>query len=334
MSIDLHLLVNKTIKKNEIEKVVSSLGFRKDEEIEDTYYWFDYDYVSTRGCMFYLGYDNILHIDGKDKEFKTVCSTNTKAGRSHGDFQKQIDTIKELNNKFGGIVYGDEGHGFFENDIPKLSRTDIACGFAYLRFERNLVMVKQLMEDVDIKRVHNYLDLGILPYGEKNFLTNNLLVPYFVSIMEDFLKTFIYRYIETNKESENLIYSKKETLPYNIVKELVEKEKSIIDIEIEEYSFQNFKSANRAFTKYIGLDLFTHILNEKISIDGEEEKLISILSQLIKERHELIHEAKLNYNLDKKLIKSYYNSLELLGKTFVRVFKEKRSIRINLEEEL
>lgn len=334
MGIELDLLIDKYIDKHEIEETILSLGYEK-SEYDNTYYWFDYDYSSTRGCWFSFGYDIQHFVEGQEKLVKTSCGTSTKAGRSYYDFQKQIDTIKFLEDKFGGTVYRDEEEGYFENDLPKLSKTDIACGYAYLSFVRNLDMVEGLIEEVDLEKLKHYEELGIPPMFEKNYLRNNTLLPFFVSIMENFLKTFTYRYIETNEEAQNLIYKKKDRqLPYNVVKELINGEKNIIDIEIKEYSFQNFKSANKAFEKYIGIDLYKDILSHKISIDGQEKTLVSVLSEMIEFRHKLIHEAELNNTLDKSKMIGYYSSLKLLGDVFVKYLKEKRNIRIDLESEL
>ncbi|MGD7009488.1 hypothetical protein [Metabacillus sp. 84] len=334
MGVDLDLNINKHIEKHDIEEIILSLGYKK-TEFDNTYFWFDYDYRSTRGCWFSFGYNREYFIEGQDRQVKTSMETSTKAGRSYYDLQMQIDTIKLLEERFGGTVYGDGEEGYFENDLPKLSRTDIACGFAYINFKRNLAMVEGLIEDVDLERIKNYEENGLPLIFEKNYLRNNTLLPFFVSVMENFLKTFTYRYIETNEEAQNIIYKKKDRqLPYNVVKKLINGEKNIIDIEIEEYSFQNFKSANRAFIKYIGIDLFKDILSHKIPVEGQEKTLVTVLTEMIDYRHKLIHEALLNNTLGKNKMKCYHSSLELLGNVLVSYLLEKRDIRIDLEEEL
>jgi hypothetical protein len=85
------------------------------------------------------------------KSYKIICSATTHAGRSYGDFQKQLETIKLFEEKYGGVVYTDGELGYFENDLPQLSRIEIACGFTYLTYQRNLIIVKELIEDVDLK---------------------------------------------------------------------------------------------------------------------------------------------------------------------------------------
>jgi len=333
MSVDLKILIDDYIDRRDIEEIIFSMGYTKEEKYEGTYLWYNDDFVSTRGCWFSFGYDEAVLYENEDSVVKTVCCTSTNAGRSFDDFQIQLDTIKKVEETFGGIVYTDGELGYFENDLPKLTRTDIACGYSYLTFERNLAMAEQLIEEIDY-RVLKYKELGIPPIFEKNFLRNNTLIPFLVSIMESFLKSFLHNYIRTNKEAENLIFKKKDKLPYSVVKELLNKEKTIIEIEIDNYSFQNFNSANKAYTHFIKIDLFKEILLTKIVVDGQELSMISILSELLDKRHKIIHEAELDYTLTKSQMEKYFNCLVLLKGTFKKVFKDKRNMRIDLENEL
>jgi hypothetical protein len=333
MSVGTTITIDYYINKKEIEELIFSLGFQKTDH-DSTYLWFDNDFISTRGCWFYFKYDEEILINGEIETCKTICIAYTNSGRSYDDFQKQIDTIKEFDEKYGGVVYSDEELGYFENDLPQLSRTEIACGFVYITFHTNLVMVRDLIEDVDIDSIRKLREMGIPPLNQKNFLRNNVLLPFFVSIMENFLRSFLYRFIQTKEEVQNMIYKKKANLPYFVVKEIVDGQKNIIDIEMAEYSFQNFKSANNAYKKYLHIDLFKDILVDKITFNGEEKNLITVLQDMLDRRHKLIHEADLNYELDKKKMELYHLALEQLGQKIVQYLKEKRNMRIDLEEEL
>ncbi|MGG1573510.1 hypothetical protein [Fictibacillus sp. NRS-1165] len=334
MSVRLQILIDKHIDRRDIEEILFSLGYQKEEEYENTYFWYNDDFVSLRGCWFHFYHNSEVWFEDEEKNFKTVCDTSTSAGRSYHDYQMQIDTIKKIEEAFGGVVYTDGEYGYFENDLPNLSRTEIACGYAYITFERNLEMVEPLIEEVDSTHLRRYQELGILPLGEKGFLRNNILIPFFVSIMESFLKEFLDYYLRTNKEAENLIFKKKDKLPYSVVKELLNGEKTIIDVEMESYSFQNFSSANKAYSHFIKIDLFKDILTTRMYFNDQEYTLISILSELLETRHTLIHEAILDYSLNKEQMEKYHKSLVLLKNTFKTLFKEKKNLRIDLDNQI
>ncbi|PFU30592.1 hypothetical protein COK69_23675 [Bacillus cereus] len=336
MNIELSLLVDKYIDKEDIEPILYNLGFKKNE-IYDDYIWFNADYVSTKGCWFTICYDfEVLISDGPEinKVFKTVLITKTDAGRSYEDFEIQIEALRRIQGKFGGEVF-DLVHleyGFIENDLPKLSRTEIACGLAYSHFNNNLRKAGILIEEVDIEGYKKRRKMGIY-ITEKGMLRNNTLLPFFISVLETFLKSFFVGYLETNIEAVNKIFNKKEKLAYSTVKDLLSGKKTIIDIELEEYSFQNFKSANRGYKQYLNFDLYD-VLSKKIKYNENEETIASVLQEMIEIRHEIIHEARLEYDLDKIKMDKYYYFLERFGEIFIDDFMKKHKLRLNINEEL
>lgn len=328
ISIEVQLLIDKHIPKSEIEALIFSMGFKKRED-KGGYFWLGDKYKSIRGCWFGFGYDDSIYVDGEEKNYKTICETTTFSGRTYSDYQKQVDIIKLLEDSFGGEVYTEGDSGYVPNIIPNLDETEIACGLAYSNFKTNLTMTERLIEDVDIVKVKRDIERGF-PLTDVSTLRNNTLIPFLVAIMETFFKTFIYRYLETNEEAQNLIFKKKDKIPYSVVKKLLSNEITISDIEIEEYSFQNLKSANNAFDKFLKLDLFKDFLSVKLEFEGEDRELVSILSELIEKRHKMIHEAELTQILNKEKVEGYHLALKILGENFVKVLEEKRRMRIDL----
>ncbi|CAH0283420.1 hypothetical protein [Peribacillus sp. Bi134] len=336
MSIELSLLVEDYIDKDSIEQIIFNLGFEK-SEVYDDYFWFNADYVSTRGCWFSYSYDVEVFISDEPeviKVFKTVLNTKTYAGRSYGDIEMQMEVLRKIQEKHGGEIFDpdEREYGFFDNDWPNLSRTEIACGLAYLHFKENLRKAKLLIEEVDLKEIEGELARGY-PISNKQLLRNNTLLPFFVSVLETFLKLFFMRYLETNDEAVDKIFRKKDKLPYSIVKEILSGEKSIIDIELEDYSFQNFKSANRGYTKYLNFDLYD-VLSKRIKYNEKEDTIANVLSEMINMRHEIIHKALLEYDLDKTKMDKYYYYIEKFGEIFIADFMKKHKLRLLIEEEL
>ncbi|MED3854243.1 HEPN domain-containing protein [Priestia megaterium] len=334
MSIDLELFWDEHIEKEEIEKVIFELGFKRNEE-EDAYYWFDENFLSTRGCRFSFCYDTKHYRDDTEREVKTYCSTYTHAGRSYYDLEMQIKTIKVLHEKFGGTIYDpEEGeYEIFENFLPKLSSTEMACGMAYLGFLYNLNMVEMLIEEVDIEEIKGQKEIGIF-HPSVNLMRNNTLVPFCLSILENFLRMFLERYLITNEEATNIIFKQKGDLKYSVVRDLLKGEKTIVDIELEKYSFQNFDSMKPAYLKYVGIDLHEDVLREKILYDNKETTIISVLTELIEKRHKIIHEAALEDDLGKEKMEKYHFFLGAFGETFINAVMRKRKLKLLLEKEL
>lgn len=336
MSIELSLLVEEYIDREDIERVIFDLGFNKSETYND-YIWFNTDYVSTRGCLFSFGYDVEVYISDEpegSKVFNTVLNTKTYAGRSYGDIEMQMEALRKIQTKYGGDIFDPQEckYGFFDNDCPNLSRTEIGCGLAYLHFTENLHKAKLLIEDVEAKAVKENIKIDLsITYIQ--LLRNNTLLPFFVSVLETFLKLFFMRYLETNEEAVNKIFKKREKLPYSTVKELLCGKITIIDIELEEYSFQNFDSANRGYKNYLNFDLY-EVLRQRIKYRENEETLASVLQEMINMRHEIIHEAKLEYNLNKTQMDKYCYFVEKFGEIFIDEFMKKHKLRLIIDDEL
>ncbi|MFE4118578.1 HEPN domain-containing protein [Priestia sp. YIM B13448] len=338
MSVELNLLLEAYIEKEDIEKVILELGFKEDDKHENSYLWYDEGFLSTRGCWFSFNYQDSYCINEEKqqyKDIKTLCGTSTNAGRSYYDLEMQLEVIRKLQSKFGGIIHNpdDDEYGVFENCLPQLSKTEMACGIAYLHFINNLHKVKTLIEEVDMEKVKRDGKFGTLMFNVP-LLRNNTLVPFCLSVLETFLRQFFTRFLQTNEEAMNEIFKQKEQLNYSVVQELLKGEKSIIDIELEKYSFQSFKSANKAYVKYLGIDLYKDVLRNTLLYDGKETTIISVLTELIEKRHRIIHEAALEDDLGQEKMDKYYFFLKAFGEVFINTVMEKRKLRLLINEEL
>ncbi|MCY8802651.1 hypothetical protein MOF25_06595 [Bacillus atrophaeus] len=332
MSIDLHFLSDKYIKKEDIERDLYELGFEDIEGEENSYHWFSDKFLSTRGCHFSLKYDiKIENLDTNESiTYPTICTTITYAGRSHDDFQMQFDVLQMLKHKYGGIITDfedDEEIDGLDNGIPKLSSTEIACGSTYSGFINSMYIVQSLIEDCSENKTP-------YPFYSKPLLRNNTLIPFCVTVLENFLKTFLERYLQTNDIAKQKIFKKRkgDTLPYYEVEKLLNGEKTIIDLELERYSFQNFKSTNIAYKKFLDFDLYDVLGQKIIYQDDESISLNQVLTELIEMRHKIIHEAKLNDSLSKKVMEKYHFFLKKFGELFIEQIMKKHKLRLLIEK--
>ncbi|WP_044642718.1 hypothetical protein [Risungbinella massiliensis] len=120
---------------------------------------------------------------------------------------------------------------------------------------------------------------------------------------------------------------RKGEMSYSSVKALFTGEEKLINKILEDYSFQNFNSTNKAFNKYMNIELFD-ILRTEILLVGKQINLLSILRELIERRHKIIHEAALYGKLGTKTMNVYCRSLKRFALEFIRVFEEKNGIKL------
>jgi hypothetical protein len=333
MSIDLLLYCKKVPKISEIEEVIIPLGFKIDEETSSEeypqYLWFEEkDLASLRGCW-------LSWYKGKIREAPrgtlTVFIAKTYAGRSHEDLDMQNKVIKELKKRFGGSVYnGETGkYCYLRNDIPKLSYPEKRCGLAYNRMKENIGRIKLVARETPAE-TKPILGFDILSFNE-NVIINNLLVPFLVSSLEDFLRSFFISYLESQSDVLELVYEQKGKLEYATVRDLLQGKVTLAECEANSYSFQNLSSANSAFQQYVKVSLY-NIWNRRKKYDGRFYKVLEVLQELLSFRHRIVHEAYIKSNLNKNDVVRYTKFVEYAGELLAQYLEENRKFRIDLEK--
>lgn len=340
-------MIDKYIECKEIHTILMDFGFKRKFEEDNEYHWFNKDYISTKGCRFSFGYNledvaSPYEIKRKyiflEEGTKTICKVSTAAGCSYADLHMHNEVVKKIHQEFEGSIYNFDNcnigeSAYIQNTLPQLDRTEIACGVTYSHFLKSLKMIETLIEDVNPRLWYNEDNFYYKSIHNIPLLRNNVLVPFFISVLETFLKTFLTRYLETNENAFNRIFSQKNNLSYSVVEEFLGEEKTDVNLELRRYSFQNFKSANKAYKDYLDFDLF-ELLHQIVIYEGEESTIIAVLNELISTRHEIIHEANIKTELDKRKMKKYHYFLDVFGSLFIKTFMKKYKLRLLLEEEL
>jgi hypothetical protein len=332
MSIDLLLYCKKVPQISEIEEVIIPLGFKMEKEFSNEdysqYLWFEEkDLASLRGCWlgWYKG-----EIEEAPRGTLTVFIAKTYAGRSHEDLDMQNKVVKELKKRFGGSVYNDEtGRGYLRNDIPKLSYPEKRCGLAYNSLKENIGRTKLVASKTPAETKSSWKDL-VLSFNE-NVIINNLLIPFLVSSLEDFLRSFFIAYLDSQRDVLSLVYEQKGKLEYTTVRDLLQGKLTIAECEANSYSFQNLSSANSAFQQYVGVSL-NNIWNRRKKYDGRAYKVLEVLQELLNFRHRIIHEAHIRSNLSEKDVARYAKFVEYAGELLAQYLEENRKFRIDLEK--
>lgn len=334
MSIDLYLRCKRSPSTKAVEKIIFPLGWEKQEyspgSRERSYQWFHREnYESTRGCWLFL------YKPGEDvpKGTKLVFHAYSNAGRSHEDYEAQNAVIKALRKAFGGSIYNpQEGkQSYLENDIPKLAPSEKACGFTYIGFQHNLNRASMAISDIS-EQTQKMMNLGewyaTLDVG---ILRNNTLLPFLIASLESFLKEFFIAYLETHADVQEKIYNKKSKIEYSELKKLLSGEKTLAELEADNYTFQNLYSANNAYKNYIDVDIFM-ILDKRKKVGNKSRIVRDVVIEMLELRHRIIHAAFIDISLDRIKMESYVAYTRKAGELFADAFLSEKNFRIDLEE--
>ncbi|MCM3595044.1 hypothetical protein M4D55_04505 [Metabacillus idriensis] len=314
------LLIEKNIIKEDIEEILFELGFENDN-VKDRYYYFN-ENLSIRGCWFSVRFDYT-------RVHSITCVSTTLENRSFHDVEMQISVLRKIHEKYGGIITESKTGKpiLLKNNVPQLSEIELATKRTFLYFRDNIKRVEMLIEEVDEKSfdIENRTRIQIT---NPSIIRHNTLVPFCVSILEDFLRTIFKQYLIHNEDKMHLYFDdRKGEMSYSSVKALFTGEVKLVDKIMDEYSFQNFKSTNKAFQKYMNINLF-EVMKIEIPYLRGKIKIITVLQELIDTRHKIIHEAALHGKLGTKAMGKYCYFLERFGYEFVRVFEKKNGLNL------
>lgn len=149
------------------------------------YYWFDEDSYHSWSAI-----DLTILVDKETDE--VIVSTCTNISRSYYDLTHQNKTISCIRKRFGGTFKTDEGIGRYLR--PRFSPPPPAssgCHLAFCRFGRNLIKVLGYLQQLKFENEpeRTLPTLHFIREMSPRTLSNNMIISFLVSIIEDYLKS-------------------------------------------------------------------------------------------------------------------------------------------------
>ena len=180
---------------DDVCSLVELLGYRRISPIPHSYrgelrrfgYYDEADYRSYTGVL--------LSISHSDTAGELVVSTRTPVARSYYDLEQQNNTIRLLRKHFGGAFVTDAGKGrYFRAESEARSPPQSGCHLAFQRFGSNLIKadVYLMYRVFSNKEWHQTGIFDFVDAINPRLLSNNLLLPYIVAVLEEYFKsTFV-----------------------------------------------------------------------------------------------------------------------------------------------
>jgi hypothetical protein len=303
--------INKLHKKTKIRDVIELielLGFQRvlrsrthsKEELAE-YYWFEEtEYRSYSGVSLSLAKD----IDGQ-----LIIYTRTVASRSYYDLDYQNRIIRTLKRHFGGAFETDLGKGrYFPMEGNPPVPAQAGCHLAFQRFGQNLIKADIYLECRKFVQ-EQWKHIGKLEWLNQmnpRLLSNNLLLPYLISIIEDYFKsTFIALFKYSNRKETFL---KGTRLASEHLSKVSSGECSIEEVIAETLPFQKILAICQHFK----------VLEPNLDLAGilrkpyrkRKKSLLESLEELVLQRHRFIHRGILDTSFDDRDAKMSLNDIE------------------------
>lgn len=278
--------------RKDVEQFMRYLGYEKLEKEKLTgrrstpfSYYRDKDYRHITGV-----YSEVA----PDGHGGVMVWTRTTIWRSETDREVHNHTIKELRKRFGGHFVTDYGKNrYFRDDAPYIEKAEGGCYEAYSRFRGNLVRMRVFTTNRPFDKDDWYpiAEIDFIDSMNPKIIATNLIVPFLVSIVEDFLRSSYVALLKYSDRREQTFG--KARVGATELMSISADEMTVEDAVARRRSFQDLRKAQAAFKELDAkIDIHGSLARP---IEGQDERPYDAIVRLIQHRHDLIHGANLNY---------------------------------------
>jgi len=274
--------------------------FRPKGEIAQ-YYWFqEAEYRSYSGVFLSL----IKEIDRQ-----VVVYTRTLASRSYYDLKQQNRTIRSLKRHFRGIFetdFGKERYFQIEGNPPIPAQA--GCHLAFQRFGESLIRADIYLTSRNFPH-EQWKITGKFEFMDRinpRLLSNNLMLPYLISIMEDYFKSTFIALLKYSNRKESFL--KGTRLSSEHLLKISSGDSSIEEAIAETLPFQKISAICQHF-KGLDPDLdLAGVLRKPYR--KRKKSLFESLEELVFQRHRFIHRGIMDTSFDDRDVRMSLNDLE------------------------
>lgn len=345
MSIEI-TLYTKTATKTGLIKSLMAENFQKSrhflEEMNTAdrlhFMWYGIEnYESSTGVEATV-YKTSLEEIKENKCSEWILHTRTRSSGSYEDKQKQNDIIRKVRQQFGGSFYNDwYGTNKYTNLDDYKKFTPLEKGISIIasnsleklgQINNCLEGYKNELSDSIVNIPHENIK-NLFKSKDPSIILYNSLMPFLVSVLEYFFGQCFVHFIKYEESSKTLLIDEKIKIGVPDVIKILNNENSLEQIIMESYNFQNLDSINKAYRKYITIDVFS-VLSKKKKVNNKIFRVLTKLQEILDARHRFVHELDINYDLSKQ---DYFDYVATVENVIILILESFKSKGLNFEIE-
>ncbi|MEM6338811.1 MAG: hypothetical protein AAF673_02660 [Pseudomonadota bacterium] len=316
-------LYTKTATKNKLDKLLRENGFEKVQHFLESlnddkhihFMWIGFDNYES-----FSGVEATIYKVDSDTRKEHKCSewilhTRTRAGCSRIDLKRQNDIIKKARGLFQGSFYNDwYGRNRYTNldDYENLSAPERGLYLMYEHIHQKIDSIRSCLHDYEhpvMKTIYSMPDNGFrrtIERHDPSIVLFNSLLPFLVSLIEFMFETIFIILVKYDSRAQEIIKKENIKVPIRDVIDVSKSNLTVESIISRQYTFQNLLHVNKAFKKYLDIDIY-YILSRKRKVGNRYFRLKDKLEEVIERRHDMIH----HFSFDPTLRRNEF--FELLG---------------------
>lgn len=245
--------------------------------------------------------------------------TRTRSSGSPSDKQFQIDTINQARRQFGGHFYNDWGSRNRHMKAPP-ERRDAASRGLYMNYEA----VKQHIDSVKfaLPPEHEQMKkmagtpLADMARMDPARVIYNALVPFAAASLEGFFGEAFTIMIRYDAGAQAYLTKQNRKIEFDDARAIASGQKRIEEVIAGWYSFQNVSSLQKAFSEWLGVDLWK-VLRGAAASDDANSTLDQAFEKIVATRHKIIHGLQLDYDIDRARIVAILDDAARIVDAFV-----------------
>ena len=300
MSFESHSELPKGTPLTRVKEIIDLLGYTKIAnslkipDMKGNYFWTDeVDYKSWSGIGLQLYQDN--------KRIVTI-DTRTSVARSEWDLIHQNKTIKLIRDTFGGEFWTDAGKSrYWRPDGNPPSPVSSGCYLARWHFHNVMIKPRLYLMQRGLDQPNTELaprGLEILDEMNPRLFSNNLLLPYFVAVWEEYLRSSFIALLRYSKDRQAAL--KRASLNQRQLEAIATGANTVEEALADTLSFQrpsvvskNFRLISNQWN--IGAVWRKPYRRRKISLYDSIESYVEY-------RNEFVHSGQMNIRVTDKMV--------------------------------
>ncbi|WP_350657465.1 hypothetical protein [Psychrobacter sp. S1-30-MNA-CIBAN-0213] len=277
-------------KSKEVQEFLFLLGYEKGEKgflsgmLGTPYFFFD-----SKDYKYVEGVYSELYTDEQTGELLFWSRTSVWRSKFDSDFHNY--TIRELRKRFGGYFISDFGKNrYFKFEGVIRQEAEAGVHQAYGRFVHNIKRAYSFIDFSDLNNndVRPIKNIEMLDYLNPKLLATNILVPYILSIFEDFFRSTYIAILKYSENKEKIIHDAR-VQGAELV--LIEQGSFTVPEAVAKWmNFQEMDKVHQAFKK-LDKNIDLHGIFKK-PCGRKKEDYWLLFKRIIELRHAIIHRAE------------------------------------------
>lgn len=333
-------LYTKTATKQKLISELKLHGYKKAKSIFDAqniqdnigFMWFGTkDYESFVG----VEANAIKASQGERKKYQCsewILHTRTRSSGSYKEKEKQNLTIKSIRKLFGGTFYNDwYGTNTYTSltDYPRPSAPERGLILMRSNVHNKIISIKYSLSQFknnivhpDIESIDDKSFKSFLKSTEPSLTIYNAMFPFLVSLIEFMFKESFLIMIRYSDGAKKIIENENLKVPLKDVIKVGSRGLLVEEIIADSFTFQNLGQTNKAYKKYLNLDI-ANLLSRKKKVGNKVFRIYQRIEEIISIRHSIVHHFGFYEELDKLMFIEHLSTVEIALEIFMNHLETK-----------